>query len=726
MKNRLLLILLLCATVLQAKEGMWIPTLLEAVEDDMKAFGCELDADDIYSINHSSLKDAIVHFDLGCTAEVISDQGLILTNHHCGYGQIQSHSSVENDYLKNGFWAYSLEEELPNPGTVAVFIEEIMDVTSELLPLQEDPEAFKSKAKSLVDERIEGTKLEAVVRAFNYGNSYFMIVTKTFKDVRLVGAPPSAVGKFGGDTDNWVWPRHTGDFSMFRIYADENNEPAEYSESNQPYEPKRHLEINVDGVEEGDFTMVFGFPGRTQQHLISNEVEDIVNRINPMRLDMRSNSLSIIDAAMASSDKTRIQYAAKQSRISNAYKKWIGQNQGLRELGAIDKKLEEEKAYLDLSDMKGRTENVASFERIQELVEAGKKESMAREVFVEYFYYGPEVLRFANAFRNLVDVEYATTKEEEWNQELEQLRSYAKGYFKDYDVSVDERLFFRLTSKYMDYCPEEYQPQVLKDQSDKTALFTYKWYEKSVFTSEERLNKMLDDLEKGKVKKWSKKANKDPLFTLANQVSDSYWKNIRGKYNEKRGEVDALMQDYVAQKMDLFPNKTFWADANSTLRLTFGKAEGSSPKDGMTYNTFTTTDGILQKYIPGDRDFDLPADLVDLLKKRDFGMYADEDGTLKVCFTGSNHTTGGNSGSPALDSKGRLIGLNFDRTWESTMSDIMFDASRCRNIMVDIRYVLWIIDKYAGAQNLIDELSLVKGEEHPEMEVSKEEIIPAE
>ena len=717
---------MLCASVLQAKEGMWIPTLLEAVEDDMKAFGCELNAEDIYSINHSSLKDAIVHFDLGCTAEVISDQGLILTNHHCGYGQIQSHSSVENDYLKNGFWAYSLEEELPNPGTVAVFIEEIMDVTTDLLPLQGNPEAFRTKAQALVDQRIEGTNLEAVVRAFNYGNAYFMIVTKTFKDVRLVGAPPSAVGKFGGDTDNWVWPRHTGDFSMFRIYADEDNEPAEYSESNQPYEPKRHLEINVDGVEEGDFTMVFGFPGRTQQHLISNEVEDIVNRINPMRLDMRSTSLSIIDAAMASSDKTRIQYAAKQSRISNAYKKWIGQNQGLRELGAIDKKLEEEKGYLDLSEMKGRDANIKSFERIQELVEASKNESMGREVFIEYFYYGPEVLRFANAFEQVLNLEQEDAKDSEaLKKELAELQAYANGYFKDYDATVDADIFYQLTKKYLAYCPGEYLPEQLKDQTNKLALVSGTWYQKSVFTDQERFNKMMEGLEAGKIKKWSKKANKDPLFTLANQVSDSYWKNIRAKYNEKRGEVDALMQGYVAQKIELFPNKTFWADANSTLRLTFGKAEGSSPNDGMTYNTFTTTEGILQKYIPGDRDFDLPTDLVDLLKKRDFGMYADEDGTLKVCFTGSNHTTGGNSGSPALDAKGRLIGLNFDRTWESTMSDVMFDASRCRNIMVDIRYVLWIIDKYAGAQNLIDELSLVKGQEQPEIETDiEEEIIP--
>ncbi|MGB0424350.1 MAG: S46 family peptidase, partial [Flavobacteriales bacterium] len=386
-----------------AKEGMWIPTLLEAVEDDMQAFGCELSAEEIYSINQSSLKDAIVHFNGGCTAEVISADGLLLTNHHCGYSQIQSHSSLENDYLKNGFWAYERDQELANPGVTATFIEEIMDVTQELIAKANDPEAFKKAQEALIEKRIKDTNLAAVIRAFNYGNSYFMIVTKEYKDVRLVGAPPSAVGKFGGDTDNWVWPRHTGDFSMFRIYAGADNEPAEYSESNQPLKAKRHLEINLNGVKEGDFTMVFGFPGRTEQHLLATEVDYVVNKVNPMRLEMREASLNIIDNAMRNSDKTRIQYAAKQSRISNAYKKWIGQNQGLRELGAVQIKKEEENAFVGLSQAKQDQKSIENLTRMNALVLANQEYQMAREGFIEYFYYGPEIVRFSSRFANLIE-----------------------------------------------------------------------------------------------------------------------------------------------------------------------------------------------------------------------------------------------------------------------------------------------------------------------------------
>jgi peroxiredoxin family protein len=704
-----------------AKEGMWIPTLLEAVESDMKSFGCELSAEDIYSVNNSSLKDAIVHFGGGCTAEVISDQGLLLTNHHCGYGQIQSHSSLENDYLKNGFWAKTMADELANPGLTATFIVEMMDVSEELLDLAfSNPEAFEKKKEALIADRLNGEDyLEAVIRPFNYGNSYFMIVSKTFSDVRLVGAPPSAVGKFGGDTDNWVWPRHTGDFSMFRIYADENNLPAEYSENNKAYQAPRHLEVSLNGVKEGDFTMVFGFPGRTEQHLLSSQVSYVVEKANPMRLAMRESSLSIIDQAMRSSDKIRIQYAAKQSSISNAYKKWIGQNKGLIELKAIQQKLDEEEAFKSLAAMKGMEESTLP-EEINALAIQNQDYQLARDAFIEWYYYGPELPAFARGFNTIINSRKALEDKGGVQEEIDALKAITKGFFKDYQQGLDEQIFDEITALYVKHIRQDLQPDELKvlAQKFKGDVMAYREsaYKKSLFTSEEGVMKMLADLEAGKVKKWTKKVNADPIFKLGASFVDGYYSKIRPSYNEFNTQIEEKMHAYVKTKMVLFPNNTYWSDANSTLRLTFGKAEGSVPRDGIVYKSFTTADGILEKYIPGDADFDLPADLVDLLSKEEYGIYAAEDGELHVCFTGSNHTTGGNSGSPALNAKGQLIGLNFDRTWESTMSDILFDPVRCRNIMVDIRYILFIVDKYADAQRLIEEMTLVVGEESPEME----------
>ena len=689
----------------------------------MQSFGCELSAEDIYSVNKSSLKDAIVHFGGGCTAEVISSQGLLLTNHHCGYSQIQSHSSLENDYLKNGFWAKNFGEELPNKGLTATFIVEMMDVSDALIDLAfSNPEAFEKKKAELIAERLQGkTFEEAVIRPFNYGNSYFMIITKTFSDVRLVGAPPSAVGKFGGDTDNWVWPRHTGDFSMFRIYANENNEPAAYSENNKPYQAPRHLEVSLNGVKEGDFTMVFGFPGRTEQHLLSTQVAYVVERANPMRLAMREASLDIIDRAMRSSDKIRIQYAAKQSGISNAYKKWIGQNKGLIELKAIDQKIELEKSYVKLAEVKG-LEAAELPGQINALALKNQDYQLARDGFIEWYYYGPELPSFAWGFNDVIN-NYEVLKEKgEIEGRIAALKEANKAFFKDYNQEIDEKIFDVLTELYVQHIRKDLQPDVFSVLQDKfkgeVKAYRQMAYKKSIFTKEKELDNMLNDLAQGNTKKWKKKLAKDPIFKIAESFVSGYYAKVRPTYNELNGEIEEKMHHYVKNMMILFPNKTYWSDANSTLRLTYGKAEGSTPRDGIVYKSFTTADGIIEKYIPGDADFDLPADLVALLSKEDYGIYAAEDGELHVCFTGSNHTTGGNSGSPALNSKGQLIGLNFDRTWESTMSDILFDPVRCRNIMVDIRYILFIVDKYAHAQRLIDEMSLIVGEELPEMETA--------
>jgi hypothetical protein len=719
-KKRFLLLILTIFTFVttRATEGMWIPTLLKVVEGDMQSMGMKLTAEDIYSINQSSLKDAIVHFGGGCTSEIISNQGLLLTNHHCGYSQIQSHSSVEHDYLTDGFWAMSMAEELANPGLTATLIVRIEDVTAYMergitadMDLAKQAEIRAANEEEIVAKAIENTGYEAFIRPFNYGNEYYMIVTKTYKDVRLVGAPPSSVGKFGGDTDNWMWPRHTGDFSMFRIYAGADNEPAEYSEDNKPYSPKEFLRVSMDGVQEGDFTMVFGFPGRTEQYLTSSAVDYTMNMANPMRIHMRETSLSIIDAAMKSSDEIRIQYAAKQSRISNAYKKWIGQNDGLIELHALDKKKADEAKLRSMTDANG-----ALLDEFDALYMEIEKYSFGRDLLIEYFYYGPEILDLANSFQRFANSYEDYEKEDKLEDSRARLVASVEAHFKDYDLPTDKLIFESLTSLYKGYIDPSFSPASLSaiDGKFKGNMKSYAeyFYGKSVFSSKEKTLALANSFSPKSIKKLAK----DPAYVLMDEVLGGYGEKIRPDYGRLNAAIDENMKVYVKALERSFPERTFWSDANSTLRLTYGKAEGSAPRDGMEYKFYTTTDGILQKYKPGHRDFDLPERLVELIEKEDFGPYA-QDGEMRVCFTGSNHTTGGNSGSPVLDKNGYLIGLNFDRSWESTMSDVMFAPERCRNIMVDIRYVLFIIDKYAEAGHLVDEMTLVKaGEEKAETE----------
>ncbi len=691
-----------------ATEGMWIPTLLKAVEDDMQAMGLELSADDIYSINHSSLKDAIVHFGGGCTAELISDQGLLLTNHHCGYSQIQSHSSLENNYLKNGFWANSLNDELPNEGLTATLIDRIEDISNQMMAgitdsmtTSEIQEKLAENAKS-IEEKATSELLAASVRAYNYGNSYFLIVTKTYNDVRLVGTPPDAVGKFGGDTDNWVWPRHTGDFSIFRIYANGENQPAEFNDSNVPYKPAQHLRVSLDGINEGDFTMVFGFPGRTEQFLTSDAVEYVINESNPMRIQMRDESLNIIDAAMRADEKTKIQYASKQSGISNAWKKWRGQNRGLKLMDALGQKKTLESEFQKMAKGEERYKDVLS--DLMELQGKNKSFKKARELFIEYYYYGPEILSFARDMSKYGSDYFELELEEERKALKEKFTKKVNNYFDDYNPNIDKEIFLVLTPLYSKYLDDSLEPAELLAGKNGWEAYANKVYKNKVLIDRESCLSYITNISKGKHKKFKKsKASK-----LANQVVDVFYAKALPSYREFNGEIDSKMKIYTEGLMKFFPNKDYWADANSTLRLTYGKAEGSEPRDGMMYKFYTTADGILTKNASGLKDYELPEDLVALLKTEEYGKYADEDGELRVCLTGSNHTTGGNSGSPALNGKGHLVGLNFDRSWESTMSDIMFDPNQCRNIMVDIRYVLFIIDKYAGATRLIDEMDLVK------------------
>lgn len=716
--NRSFLLTILSIFLLQnlsAKEGMWIPTLLAAIEDDMQSYGLELTAADIYSVNQSSLKDAIIQFGGGCTGEVISSQGLILTNHHCGFRQIQRHSSLERNILKDGFWAKDFSEELANPGLTAMFVVSIEDVTERMMKdvdaaatlASQRTRMAQNEQEILAEIRPKGKGYNAFIRPFNYGNSYFMIVTKTYDDVRLVGAPPSSIGKFGGDTDNWVWPRHTGDFSLFRIYAGPDNEPAKFDAANRPYEPETHLAVSVDGVKEGDFTMVFGFPGRTEQFLTTAAVEYIINEANPMRIAMRESSLGIIDAAMRSDEALHIKYADKQSKIANAYKKWIGQNIGLIELDAIGQKRSKEGAYRALAGVKRKPELVENIDRIAALNAEIRDYRMARDVVIEYFYYGPEIFSYAKNFEDLV-LRYKQLEEaNELESTLEGLRAGTRAFFKDYDKLTDETIYEKLTGLYFEHMPDALQPDGMKEfrlkYKNNPAVMRTSLYGRTVFADSTSILKLLDS---PSAKSFAK-LEKDPAFKLAQAIYDGYINDVRPEYERIQGEIDKAMKLYVSGLQELFPLETYWYDANSTLRLTYGKVEGSSPYDGMRYDYYTTQRGLIQKNATGNADYELQDDLLDLYKGKVFGAYADDSGDLRICFTGSNHTTGGNSGSPALNGRGELVGLNFDRSWESTMSDVLYDADRCRNIMVDARYILWVIDVYANAGHLINEMTLV-------------------
>ena len=696
----LFLFFLLSVNILHAHEGMWIPSLLKVLEGQMQSEGMQITAEDIYSINQSSLKDAIVHFGGGCTAEVVSKKGLILTNHHCGYSQIQQHSSLENNLLKDGFWAMSMKEELKNPGLTATFIVRIEDVTDKVLNGVKDQNSDEgnktmlANIKAIEKAAVNQPNYKASVKPFYYGNKYFMIVSKTYKDVRLVGAPPSAMGKFGGDTDNWVWPRHTCDFSMFRIYANADNEPAEISDDNVPYQAARALDIAIDGVKENDFTMVFGFPGRTSQYLTSKAVENYIAKLLPARIEMRKNSLRHIDAAMAMDEATYIKYASKQSRISNAYKKWIGQDLGLRKKEAVKKKLNLEKDWVT----KGKG-NKALLDELFELENKKVESQMAYNMFIEFYYYGPEMMRWATGFNKLAN-------SKEFDKEAKKKLKNMQNFFKNYDVNIDKKVFASLVPVYVKHVKKEMLSNELTDLVNKypsSEEMVEALYKKSKLHNKEQVEKLLQ----GSQKSFKKKLEKDPIYNLAQSLLTHFLNEIRPGYSQMTQDEERLMKSFVKSLMMAYPEKSFWADANSTLRLTYGKVEGSAPRDGMEYTWFTTMDGIIEKYNTGEADFEVPQRLLDLYEEKNYGQYG-TDGKLHVCLLGSNHTTGGNSGSPALDAYGRLVGINFDRSWESTMSDVLFDKDICRNIMVDIRYVLWVIDIYAGAGHLVKEMNLVR------------------
>jgi hypothetical protein len=694
----------------KAEEGMLIPSLIAAFQNDMQAMGMKLTAEDIYSVNKASIKDAILQFGGGCTAEIVSDKGLILTNHHCGYSQIQSHSSLEKDYLKNGFWAKNYDEELTNPGLTAMRIVRIEDLTKEVLKgiegiqdLAQRQAIIAKNIEALKKKMIDGTNYQADIKAFDYGNSYYCMVTELFLDIRLVGTPPNAIGKFGGDTDNWVWPRHTGDFSVFRIYVGKDNKPAPYSKDNVPYTPLHFLPIAAGNRIPGEFTMVYGFPGTTEQHLVSTQIKHIIEKERPARIKMREKSLSVIDAGMRSSDQIRIQYSAKQASIANAYKKWIGQVDGLESLGAVAMKEAAEKEYTEkaLSNPLWKDTYGTVVEKMKKLISENVQYDFGYAMTSEYLNIGPEFFKIARGVDDIVK-NYAKYKESgELTSKITRYRDGAEKFFKDYDANIDQQIFNLLHEEYIKQMNPANVSAIVKKQN--TAAWSKAIYSKSVLTNKDRLLAFYDNFKEKSVTS----VMKDPGYLLYFEITTIYQSKILPGVRSLYTQMDDLLKVYVEGKQKMYPEGKHWPDANSTLRITYGKLEGSAPRDGMAYTEHTTTAGIIEKYKTGNPDFELLPGMLDIYQKKDFGDYA-QNGELWVCFSGSNHTTGGNSGSPVLNANGYLMGLNFDRTWESTMSDYMFDPTRCRNVVVDIRYVMWVMDKYAGATHLVKEMKLMK------------------
>lgn len=704
------IVLISFANLLMAGDGMWLPLLLKALnEGEMQSMGMKLTAEDIYSVNEGSLKDAIVHFGGFCTSEVISNKGLLLTNHHCGYSQIQSHSTIDNNLLKDGFWAQSNEEELANPGLFATFIIRMDDVTDKILTgIQKGME--EKERQSIIDKNITELKgsyrlkefHDVIIRPFYNGNQYFSFQTVTFNDVRLVGTPPESIGKFGADTDNWEWPRHTGDFSLFRIYAGPNNEPAEYSENNIPYTPKHSLPISLDGVEEGDFTMVFGFPGRTNQYLPSSAVEQIVETLNPAKIEIRETALAILDKKMRADEKTRIQYASKFARIANYWKKWIGESQGLVKTNAIDKKKKFEEEFKMKN--KGNMKNVSLLPQMEQLYEANEPYAFTRDYYSEVASRNIELLSVSSILGRLVK-RYEDNGVDSYNSYLARVKGYLEGFYKDYSPEIDKEVFAALTEMYANNVNQMYVPDELKNKkgSKGFVMLANNIYAKSAIADKDKMMALLALEPTAAIEQ----LKMDPAYMLSSSWSKMIDEKVNKPYNENKAKLDEYQRKYMQAIIETFPDKRFYPDANSTMRVSYGQVNGYKPKDGVCYTPVTYLDGVIEKYVPGDYEFDVHPKLIELQESKDYGQYADTNGKVPVCFLGSNHTTGGNSGSPAIDAHGNLIGLNFDRVWEGTMSDINYDKSICRNIMVDARFVLFIIDKFAGASHLIDEMELV-------------------
>lgn len=698
----------------RADEGMWLPLFLQQLnEKQMKTMGMKISAKDIYNINSGSLKDAIVSFGGFCTGEVISSKGLVLTNHHCGFDQVQNHSTLEHNYIKDGFWAKNNGEEIPNPGLFVTFIVRIDDVSKEVLK-GVTRSMSESERQSIIDKNIAQLRKDvkresyqdSFIRSFFEGNQFFLFITETYKDVRLVGAPPAAIGNFGKDTDNWMWPRHTGDFSMFRIYAGKDNKPAEYSADNVPYTPKKSLSISLDGVNEGDFTMVFGFPGRTTQYLHSAAVEQIMTVNDPAKIAIREKALGVIDGYMRKDEQIKIQYAAKYASIQNSYKKWQGEVLGLTSTNALAKKRTYEETFQKRVNANPLwKESYGSLlGDLDNLYKQIKPYGYARDYYLEITS-RIELLAIAG-WINSLRTAFEKDGENGYQQRLKQVKNMLGGLYDEYNAEVDQKLFEALMKMYINDQEEVYQSPVLKEKL-KVAGNDFSSLASGLYSSVDLDDKKatMEMLEKTSQEVLAYYKN-NAAIRLYTDMVNTYSTSVTKKLNEVQTNINKLNRTYMQAQMDVMKEKKFYPDANSTLRVTYGNVKGYAPRDAVKYDFYTYLDGVMDKYKPGDYEFDVPEKIRSLYASKDYGQYG-TNGKMPVCFIAMNHTTGGNSGSPALDAWGNLVGLNFDRVWEGTMSDINYDPSICRNIMVDIRYVLFIVDKYAGASHLVQEMKLV-------------------
>lgn len=722
MKNKLLITFLLLSTILApsliADEGMWIPLLIEKYNIKlMQEKGFKLSAEDIYSVNKACMKDAVVLFGGGCTGEVISADGLLITNHHCGYSQIQKHSTLDHDYLTNGFWAMSGDEELPNPGLSVTFLKRMEDVTDKVMMGvtngMEDKtrdELVNSNIAGIVKDAIEGTGYSAFVRPFYMGKQYFLFVNESFKDIRLVGAPPSSIGKFGGETDNWIWPRHTGDFSLFRIYADKNNKPADYSKSNIPYKAPYHFPISLKGIKEGDFTMVFGYPGSTAEYAPSYHIDMVKNYINPKMIDIRTKKIGIMEDAMNTDPLIRIQYSAKKAGIANSWKKWIGENLGLEKMKTIEKKEDFEKRLTNWinadNDRIFRYGNLLPKykELYTGLREYGFVNSYTNEVF---FNSSAEVIAFSRNIKSLAELVKNKGDESQIKDLKTKLIASGKNFFKNFNQPTDKKLFVAVMSLYGENLDIKWQvPEYIKLKYACKGNFSSivdKLYKQSPFTDEAKYTTFVSGFNSGSISK----LNNDPFYQLALKVTDFLTDNVKPELLRLNEEIQRLNSDYMTAQMEFDKDRVFYPDANLTLRLTYGSVKGYFSKDAVYFKYYTTLKGIIEKDNPDIYDYDVPARLRDLYNTKNYGRYA-QNGEVHVCFIADNHTTGGNSGSPVINADGQLIGINFDRAWEGVASDLSFNPDQSRNISLDIRYALFIIDKFAGAGYLLKEMTIVE------------------
>jgi hypothetical protein len=696
----------------RADEGMWLPQLLGKLnESRMKSLGMKISAEDIYSINKGSLKDAVVSFGGFCTGEVISSKGLILTNHHCGFGQVQQHSSLKNNYIRDGFWAMNHSEELPNQGLFVTFIVRIEDVTAQVMQGVTKQMSEKERA-ALIDKNMSETRKHVVkgegqdvfIRGFFEANQYYLFVTETYHDVRLVGVPPAAIGNFGQDTDNWVWPRHTGDFALFRIYASKNNKPAAYSADNVPFTPKRALNISLSGIDEGDFTMVFGFPGRTNEYLHSAAVKDIVEVSDPAKIQIREAAMNVLNGFMRKDEAIKIQYASKYARMSNYWKKWKGEVLGLTRSNAVAKKQAYEADFQQRVNANNEWQHTYGnlLNSLSDAYAQLQPYSLARDYYTEIFS-KIELNTIAMQLNTLLTA-YEKEGIDGYEKRLKTVQPYLEKFYKDFNADVDRKVFEALLPIYL----SQDKRYIATDVSDayEAGYGNYDMISELIYKSSLINAQEINTLLKQSPDSVLAVIKHHPTIEFFRRVLNHYQTEVQRPMVDLQNRVDGLQRTYMQAQLDVMHDKTFYPDANGTMRVTYGQVNSYQPRNGVRYNYYTTLEGVMEKYVPGDYEFDVPEKLRSLYAAKDYGIYG-KDGEMPVCFIASNHTTGGNSGSPALDAYGNLIGLNFDRVWEGTMSDINYDPSICRNIMVDARYILFIIDKFAGAKHLVDEMNIV-------------------